>query len=801
MNRVGSYHQRRKLAKKLLVGGIYLLAAGGHIPCVSAQTAAGQSAPPLPPGAPPAAGTGADSASVDSNAGVLQLIVVTAERRVEDLQHVAATVTVLQGDSLLSQGRITTQQILEDVPNVVYAQANQVAGGGAGGGDNPNGNITIRGVQSTQQTSGIAGPSATATYVDGVFQGIGGDYDVNRVEVLAGPQGTLYGRSATGGVVAFHTNDPELNRFGGDVYAEYGTADLINGTAAVNLPVGDQFAIRVAAHDYQRDGWWWDPQGGFSRTKEGRVKALWQPTSQAKLLLSASTEVINAHSSGQTPVLSAPTTIDYSNWPARALTPNVPAATTRFDQYAATFDYDFGGETLTYEGSLHTYSRNGFSGYYVSQSGVQDTQAAVPLDQFNTQELRLASDPGSMLTWLVGANFYSQLYHFSATSLQEEGYEGGPGIAPGTVDPNPAATPGTFMFSQINWGDVKDYGVFTEETYPVTDSFKLTAGMRYDKTEVDPSAGYVFNQNLDGFLSSLSPPQNADFSLVNAESTYDNVTYKLRAAYDLTPRNLVYGMVSTGFLPGDTQVTPVVNIVNAFQGKPVTVGFKVLPFSQERLTAYEVGTKNRMLSDTLQINGDVYYYDYQGYQEAVNTQPNSPIPAFATVSVPVRMAGAELDAVWLPTRTDRITLMAGTVNARITSFPGVTSQYIGQKTLPGVVPVSAALIYAHSFDLPAGSLLVPRVEARYMGGDYVEVLTPEELDNSAFDHQAAYGIYDFDLTWSSPGGMYTAAAYARNIGGTIYKTYLNGGSSFGASTTTVVPSDPRTFGVSFNVHF
>jgi len=800
MNHVWSHHPRRKLTNKWIVGGAYLLAAGGHVPGLLAQTAAGQAAPPPPPGTQAPADSGTASAA-NSSSDVLQLVVVTAERRVEDLQHVAATVTVLQGSSLLSQGRITTQQILEDVPNVVYAPPNQVAGGGAGGGDNPNGNITIRGVQSTQQTAGIAGPSATASYVDGVFQGIGGDYDVNRVEVLAGPQGTLYGRSATGGVVAFHTNEPVLDQFNGDVYGEYGTAALVNSTAVVNLPVGDQLAIRVAAHDYQRNGWWWDPEGGSSRTEEGRVEALWQPTSQAKLLLSASTELIDAHSSGQTPVLSAPTIIDYSNWPAQALTPNVPTASTRFNQYAATFNYDFGGETLTYEGSMHTYSRNGFSGYYVSQSGVQDTQAAVPLDQFNTQELRLASDPDSKLTWLVGASFYSQLYRYSATSLQEEGYEGGPGIAPGTVDPNPAATPGTFMFSQVNWGGVKDYGVFTEETYPVTDSLRLTAGLRYDKTEVDPSAGYVFNQNLDGFLSSLSPPQNANFSLVNAESSYDNVTYKLRAAYDVTPRNMVYGMVSTGFLPGNTQVTPVVNIVNAFMGKPVTVGFKVLPFSQERLTAYEVGTKNRLLGDTFQINGDVYYYDYQGYQEAVNTQPNSPIPAFATVSVPVRMMGAELEGVWLPTGVDRLTLMAGTVNARITSFPGVTSQYIGQKTLPGVVPVSVSLIYEHTFDLPAGSLLVPRVEARYMGGDYVEVLTPEQLVNSAYDHQAAYEIYDFDLTWNSPSGMYTATAYARNIGDTIYKTYLNGGASFAANTTTVIPSDPRTFGVSFNVHF
>jgi outer membrane receptor protein involved in Fe transport len=154
------------------------------------------------------------SQSGGSGSDTLEEVVVTAQRRVEDVQKVPASIVVLQGTDLQEQGRISTQQILEDVPNVTYAAPNQVLGGAVSGGDNPNGNITIRGVQSTQQTAGIAGPSATATYVDDVYQGIGGDFDINRVEVLRGPQGTLYGRSATGGVVAFHTNDPQLGQAG-----------------------------------------------------------------------------------------------------------------------------------------------------------------------------------------------------------------------------------------------------------------------------------------------------------------------------------------------------------------------------------------------------------------------------------------------------------------------------------------------------------------------------------------------------------------------------------------------------------
>jgi outer membrane receptor protein involved in Fe transport len=777
------------MKRLLMTGGSSLLLVCGFSGGAWAQVAA--------PNAP------ATAAGVDTAGDSLEEVVVTAQRRSEDVQKVPASIVVLQGNDLREQGRISTQQILEDVANVTYAPPNEVLGGGTSGGDNPNGNIAIRGVQSTQTTAGIAGPSATATYVDDVYQGVGGDYDISRVEVLRGPQGTLYGRSATGGVVAFHTNDPQLGQWGGDAYAEYGSDDLRNVQAAINIPVGDTLAVRVAGHLDERLGFWWDVDGGYSREEEGRIKLLYAPIDNLKILLSASTEYLASNSGGHAPILSAPTTIDYTN----GSNPSVPTAGEHYDQYSANINYDFGGANLTYVASMHTYSRNGFAGFYNSQSGVQASEVATPLDQFNTQELRLSSDPGSKLTWIVGASFYSQIYNFSDSQLQLIPYEGGPGIPLGTVDPNPNAPPGTFMFEQLYHGETKDYSVFTEETYPVLDNLRLTAGLRYDRTEVNNSAAYVFNQNLDMFLSSLNPPTNANFSLNNAETDYDNVTYKARAEYDLTPVDMLYAMVSTGFLPGDTQISPVVNIVNAFMGKPVTVSFKVLPYDQERLTSYEIGTKNRLLDDHLQLNAAIFYYDYQGYQEAVNVQPNSPIPEFVTVSVPVRMAGAEFDATWAPTAADRITLSGGVIDAQVSSYPdlgsglGSTSQYIGQRRLAGIPPASADLIYAHIFLLPDGSKLVPRVEGRYADGDYVETLTASQVpDGGPFDHQSAYGIYHFGLSWTSANGMFTTTAYVRNIGNTIYKSYLNGGSNF-TTETQVIPSDPRTFGISVNVKF
>ena len=143
----------------------------------------------------------------------LEEITVTAEKRAVNIQTVASSITAIEASDLMEQGKITAAEILESVPNLTYR------------GDT---NITIRGVKKTQEAGGGSPvPNATATYVDDIYEGIGGTYDINRVEVLRGPQGTLYGRSATGGVVAFHTNDSKLGKFSADMSNEYGTKSRI----------------------------------------------------------------------------------------------------------------------------------------------------------------------------------------------------------------------------------------------------------------------------------------------------------------------------------------------------------------------------------------------------------------------------------------------------------------------------------------------------------------------------------------------------------------------------------------------
>jgi len=726
----------------------------------------------------------------------LPVIMVTAERLEADVQSIPAAVVVLPGQSLRDEGRIFVRQMLEDVPNVTYGLlAPQLSP------DNPNQNISIRGVMAAQQTGGLAGPAVVATYVDDVFQGIGADYDLNRVEILYGPQGTLYGRSATAGVVAFHTNDPVLKLFGAELYAEYGTADLRNATAVANVPVGDSLAFRVAVHANERQGFWWNVGGGTANNYEGRLKVLYQPSSQLTVLLSAAYQTLQTYSGGPNQVLSAPDTINYT-------VPGVAvrrAADGNYAQFMGTINYDFGGANLTYVGSEHSYQSNGFSNIVGPPFMPIDNYVQYEPDRFNMHELRLASNSGGPLTWLFGANFYSNNYQRSSSSIVESATQCGPC---GIPDTTPGVAGGE-IFSSGRSGSVKDYAAFTEETYEVRPDLQVTAGLRFDHNVVEQTTSYNFNVNLDPHGQSLGTCTNLIAyggamplpcvpSSFLTKVTFDNFTYKLRAAYEPGPSNMIYAMVSTGYLPGDVQISPQPHADG-------TVSYLKLPYQQERLTSYEIGSKNQLLGNRLQLNGTLFYYDYDGWQQAAqlgNTVGGAPI--FTVVSVPLRVVGGELEADWLPTPQDRFTLWAGLHDAEIRSWPNVpgtaTSEqsYIWIKRLPGTPLAEASVNYEHAFRFDDGSSLTPWAQARYEGGhNLIELTAAQYAQLSAFDWQASYALLNAGAIWVSPRGTFRLTAYVRNLLNKEIKSQI----SLNQNTFSVIPGEPRVFGVSASAQF
>jgi iron complex outermembrane receptor protein len=729
----------------------------------------------------------------------LEEITVTAEKREVYVQDIPASVQALVGANLMEQGRITTSQMLETVPNVLVEGGFNNAGIQA---STPDAGISIRGVR-YKQTSDGQPAAATATYVDGVFQGYGGNLDIERIEVLRGPQGTLYGRSATGGVVAFHTYDPILEEFSGFVSGEFGrtvsnlmvpkpSSSYKNVQTAVNVPVSDFFALRAAARLIERDGPF-NASGGYLGIRDGRVKSYFKPNDALDMLLSLTVWDTMANSGGTAARLLAPGgPIDYYD----TETDVVVGAWRRGTMGALTVNYNFSKSILTYIGSMRYYEDLDSPPATMIRPGAQimHNQFYKYGEHFRTHELRLASDSEGPLAWLVGVNYYNSDYDRYQVSMNHIAYV--PDLG-GIEDPDPD-TRDAPIFEQPARGEITNYGIFTEETYDVSDVFRITAGLRFDKTEVDAYSAFNMNTNENEWRNARNPAIWEFYGLEDSVE-FDNITYKLRFEYDLTPDSMLYLLSATGFQPGDIRLT------NKFDPTIGGFVFFTLPYDEEELLAFEAGSKNRLLDDRLQVNFSVFYYDYDGFTYTVNTALGGP-PVFNTLPIPLRMIGDELTIDWLVTANDKVTFNVGAVDAKITGYPSIaelnpTKQWMELERLPGIAPLSANLGYEHTFYLDSGATIVPRGEIRYTDGMYIENLTTTALAAGLlpYAYQDAYIIGDIGTTWTSPSGNYSATAYLRNA---LDKEYITGVNvESGVDSVGVTTGDPRTFGIMFRARF
>lgn len=705
-------------------------------------------------------------------ATVLEEIVVTAERRETDIQKTATSVSVRSGSELRDQGRYTLQQMLEDVVGVGGGAASAPVPGGSGV-DTAAPGLTIRGIKSNAAAIGnvTSVAAAAAVYVDGVFEGVGGGYDIDRVEILRGPQGTLYGRSATSGLMALHTNDPKLGTLGGDALVELGNFDLQHYTGVLNAPLaGDVLAVRVAGNYYKRDGYFVEDGDGSVTSKDGKVKLLFKPSDDFSLLLGYALQDNDTGNGGTTITLATPDTYQFTDTP-------LGTGTNKFRQYWALLDWNFGFATLTYQPAYRTWESHADT--HSNTGAIIDSVIDVPRDRFHTEELRLSSNPDSKLIWQVGALYYKNSLSSHIVTTQD---------LFGTV-----TTP---LDALVHDKTTTATGAFAEATYPVTDSWRVTAGVRYDHTKVSLVEDYT--------AQSSSPPFAVNGGTLSGDAgvrEFDNTTYKVRLEHDLTPENMLYASISTGFSPGDVTITADLN------SKPY-----VLELSAETLTAYEIGSKNRFSDDRVQANGSVYYYDYGAYQNAnVNINPPSlPGVTNITLSAPAKVWGAELETIFQLTSNDRAAVNLAYTEAYFVdkdrSFDTGTGtsvtfeDFFTRDEIPDVIPFTATLSYDHIFRLPADSTLTLHGGARYRSAYDLTNLSVYYLDFAEYIRVGDQWIGDLSATWASANSHFSVTGYVRNIDDNEYKSYA----FIQTTTSTAVlstPYDPRTYGVIMSVQF
>jgi outer membrane receptor protein involved in Fe transport len=687
-------------------------------------------------------------------------IIVTAERRSEDLQKAALSISVRDGAELQQEGKFNLGQILEDVPDASFNPATG-AGPLGGGTDSPGIGIVIRGISANSFSGGggVSTVPAVASYVDGVYGGIGGDYDINSVEVLRGPQGTLYGRSATAGVLNTHTIGPRLGDFGGDATVEVGDHDLKHEEAGINLPVGDEFAVRLSGMRYSRDGLY-ASEGGENSETAGKIKALYEPNDKLSVLVGLALQDDTTHSGGlqgQEPTVGQ---VVYEAVPLGEGHDN-------FRQYWAQVDWDFGPAILTYIPALRTWEQNAVVNNLIAPGLYFAQTIQTPHDHFHTEELRLASQPDQRLTWQVGALYYDNNLQNGVTNIEEP------------LD--------VFEADAVVNKTTTNEGVFGEDTFRITDAVRLTTGVRYDHTRVNVN---------EEFTSPSSPLPGAPLTTLDLPSsegvrTYNNFTYKVRLEGDVTAQNLLYGSVTTGFLPGDVQV---------LRG---ATGPQVSPFATETLQSFEVGSKNRFFDNMLQVNGDVFYYRYGAYQ--IGGVAVDPVHfVYATYAAPARVKGAELETIFQPTKEDRFTFDANYIDAEFVDQSATFLQYVALSRIPNVPKTAWFLNYSHTFKLPGSQSLSFGGDVRYRSSVDTNTITAAYLAAGTDEYQRVGGEYVGDITATWSVNLHASlSAYVRNVGDNRYITNGNALILPPLNTLQVFASqyDPRTFGLVLHVSF
>lgn len=521
-------------------------------------------------------------------------IVVTAQKFEQRLQDVPLAVSAVDGDALTEYGATRLQDIALSVPTLQLDSTFGVPGSAS---------ITLRGITTGNQAS-----STVATYIDDVPIGssasfaagniVGFDlfpYDLDHVEVLGGPQGTLYGASSLGGLVKYVTRTPSLTdtsvKFGGEAL----TIDRASkagwtarGAANVVLTPGE-LAVGISATHQYTPGYIDNPLTGGKNVNHGEQDAVravfhWKPADRLTVKLSglynrskfADIGLVTTDATG-TPL--------FGDFTYASAQPNRQLSTTRLASLVA--DYELGAATLTSVTSFsnfHTSSSIDGSPVFNALFGVDAAFVSdVRVKKF-TEELRLASSSDGPFTWLIGGFYTREKSRYGQVGL---------GLVRGTQAPAPA--PFDLLIDGLIPSRYREWALFANGTFEITPAWDVSAGARYSRNR------QVISETISGALV------GAPVSLTNRRSSDGAFTFTLGTSYHLNSDAMLYARIASGYRPGGPNF--------------VVPGFPV-DYDPDTLTNYEVGLKSQLLDRRLTVNLSAFYIDWKDIQLQGRTPTN-----------------------------------------------------------------------------------------------------------------------------------------------------------------------------------
>ena len=708
--------------------------------------------------------------------GRLEEIVVTAQKREQSAQDTPVAVTVLTGDSLVKLGIESGNDVAQYTPGLAIAPVQGV-------GNVPN--ISIRGVGLNDFRDFNESPSAV--YVDEVYKGAlaGLDfalYDLERVEVLKGPQGTMFGRNATGGLVNYLTRRPS-DTLEGYARLSGGSYGDIKAEGAIGGPLSEAVSGRLSAiyhtndgvrHNVNPDG----KDGDQIDLAAARGQLDFKLSDAGSLLLSLETG--RNDNAGGNPYRYAPavpgavpTEIDKANRDNVVGTSdlndvNVNAGLktdTKFNSATARLGWDFGAVDLVSITNYQDFDKHQIqdcdSSPYTfggAPGGLCFTDYKTKVKQFS-EEVRLQGEVGKLL-WNAG------LYYFNLENKGSQSLSGD--ILPYLFDPSGNlvidSTSTTFDTTTTSWA------AFGQLEYRITDDVALIGGLRYTDNKSDMTQVFLNTVPEDalGFTGGVAYPKET--------LKKDNVSYTAKVTWDVSDATMLYA-----------------GIANSFKGGTFNSGFGPVPgpvytVKPEDLTSFEVGFKSESGDGRNRFSGAAFYYDYKDMQAFQYVNLNQLLfNADATVK------GAELEWTGLPVDALEISAGLGYLDTTVKDVADKNG-VVKDREMVLAPELSLNAMARYTWDLSGGSALAAQVDGNYSTSVYFDNL------NQPGTKQGAVALFNARLSWNSTDDRYEVAAYCKNLTDEVPLNYafdLSG--QLGYVQQSYHP--PRTYGVSVGVKF
>ncbi len=709
-------------------------------------------------------------------------IVVTAEKRTQRLQDVAASVSVIGGLQLDAMRSTQLSDWAGFVPGL------DITNNGAPGETM----IALDGV------GPLGAASEVGLYVNDTpigssssFQGGNGfsidlmPYDLDRVEVLRGPQGTLYGASTMGGLLKYVLKSPDLMRFsgrvGGDVFGvQHGEGAGGGVRGEVNLPVVDgKLALRVSGYEETTPGYINNAITGQKgdnalRQSGGRIAALWQPRSDLSVQVSGIYQ--KSHAANESFVALSQTTDRPISGGLSNTNTRAEPFTQELQLYDATINWDLHWAQLTSVSSYQDFKNDvvqdltDYIGVYLGDFGGPGPGQSGFLEHYRlqkfTQEVRLSSPSGGALEWLLGG-FYTH-----ETGVNHEvftAYDASGALEPALNPLESVDLPSTY----------EEAAVFGDATYHFTSWFDLSAGLRYAHNS------QTFTQTEGGFLLNPADP-SAAVVVLPGKSSEGVTTFSVSPRLHLNHDIMLYGRIASGYQPGGPNAVI-----------PGAGGSVPSQFNSSQLVDYQVGVKSTFLSGRATADLSVFYIDWSKIQVSVQVGAQSAIENAGAA----KSQGVNFSGTYSPVHGLVLGGNLAYTDAYLTSaVPSITAA--SGARLPAVPLWGGSLTAEYSVTLANDWRAFTGAGYRYVGSRFSDVEGSTSGGTAQGILAKAYQVVD--LHAGATRGGWTVSLFAKNL--LDNRAYLAPSNYFNDAVG--LPIDirapvlqPRTVGVSVDKSF